>query len=194
MVVCRAGLMQGSPEAGKSWCLVLDRPVAPTLPRAPLSPLTCCTSWDLMSVEAFLVYVGGCRVEKLLLLKGSFCIPFSSLQQKPAEAGGLAGSLILSRLLARQSSAGSELWKVLEEKAAVLSADIVTIGKVQFRVVSTVMGLCRSGEQDVGLSGWWLSWASKLSQWASVEVGLDSPSWLWSLLSKNLGVCSIWSY
>lgn len=35
-----------------------------------------------------------------------------------------------------------------------LSADIVTVGKVQFGVDLTAMGLCRSGEQDVGVSAW----------------------------------------
>lgn len=109
MVVFRAGLMQSSPAADKGRCLVLDRPVAPNLPRAPVNTLTRCTSWGLMSVEALLIEVGGCMVEKLLLLKGSFCIPLSSLLQKLAEAGGIAGSLILTWLLMRPRSAGSEL-------------------------------------------------------------------------------------
>ncbi len=83
--------------------------MAPNLPRAPVNTLTGFTSWGLMSVEALLIEVGGCRVEKLLLLKGSFCIPLSRLQQKLAEAGGIAGSLILTWLLIRPSSARSEL-------------------------------------------------------------------------------------
>ncbi len=42
----------------------------------------------------------------------------------------------------------------MEEKAEELSADIVTVGIEKFGVDSTVMGLCRFGEQDWGISGW----------------------------------------
>lgn len=124
MVACPAGLIHCSPRAGKSRCLVLERPPFPSLSRVPVSMQACCTFWALMSVVALLILLGGCGVEKLLFAKGHFWVPLSSLKERLPKANGLSG------LLNWRSLRSSEFCNVLEEKAEVLVEGTITTGKV----------------------------------------------------------------